>query len=179
MTENLRDQEIKAIRDGNAGAFQRVFDACYESLCEYAFTILRDSDESEDIVQTMFIKLWERRGDLDIKHSIKSYMFRAVYNQCINQLEHKTVKKKHYDRTQFNLSGTIQHPEVFIDELDDKIRETVELLPPQCRTIFIMSRYEELRYAEIAERLNISVNTIQNQVCKALKILRVELRDFI
>jgi len=179
MTEPLPGQEIlRAIREGDVRAFQQTFDACYESLCDYAFTILKDADEAEDVVQSMFTKLWERRSELDIQHTVRSYLFRAVYNQCINLLEHRTVKRKHYDH-HVARGETIQRPEVFVDELEDNIRKVVDTLPPQCKTIFILSRFEELRYAEIAEKLNISVNTIQNQICKALKILREELNDTI
>jgi RNA polymerase sigma-70 factor (ECF subfamily) len=179
MTDELSDQKIvMSIREGNAVVFQQVFDACYESLCQYAFTMLRDENEAEDTVQSMFMKLWSKREELDIKQSIRSYLFRSVYNQCMNQIEHKAVKQKHFEHSKLELTNTVQ-PDVFPDELEDKIREAVDALPPQCRAIFIMSRYEELRYPEIAEKLNISVNTIQNQICKALKILREKLKDII
>jgi RNA polymerase sigma-70 factor (ECF subfamily) len=177
MTHNLPEQEItRAIREGNVNAFRQVFDTCYENLCQYAFTLLKNSDEAEDIVQSMFLKLWEKREELDIKRGIRSYLFRSVYNQCINQLEHQVVKRKHFERSQWESDDAVQ-PEVFSDELHDKIRLAVDKLPPQCRTIFQMSRYEDLKYPEIAEKLDISVNTIQNQICKALKILREELKD--
>lgn len=173
------EDTVIAIREGNAVVFKQVFDACYEDLCRYAFSILRDADEAEDVVQSMFVKLWERRQELDIKHALKSYLFRAVYNQCINQLEHKSVKNKYQSYSLKNTSDYVQLPEVFKHELDDKIKQAIDALPNQCRVIFIMSRYEEMRYSEIAEKLNLSVNTIQNQVCKALKILREELKEII
>lgn len=176
--DNLSDPElIKAIRDGNAEVFRQVFDACYESLCQYAFTIVKDFDQAEDVVQSILVKLWERRETLEIKTSVRSYLFRSVYNQCINQLEHVAIKKR-FDATVQNSPGRDeQQPDVFPLELEDNIRKAIDTLPQQCRTIFIMSRYEELRYSEIAEKLDISVNTIQNQICKALKILREELKD--
>lgn len=175
---HLSDPElIEAIRNGDARVFRQVFDACYDSLCQYAFTIVKDFDQAEDIVQSIFVKLWERRESLEIKTSIRSYLFRSVYNQCINQLEHAAVKKR-FDASVQNSPGVDrQQPDVFPAELEDNIRKAVDNLPQQCRTIFIMSRYEELRYSEIAEKLDISVNTIQNQICKALKLLRDELRD--
>jgi RNA polymerase sigma-70 factor (ECF subfamily) len=173
--DDLSEPEIiKAIRDGDAEVFRQVFDTCYENLCRYAFTILKEFDQAEDVVQSILMKLWERREDLDIKTSVRSYLFRAVYNQCINQLEHAAIKKK-YDVS--NQTRDEQQPDVFPTELEDTIRKAIDTLPQQCRTIFIMSRYEELKYSEIAEKLDISVNTIQNQICKALKILREELKD--
>jgi RNA polymerase sigma-70 factor, ECF subfamily len=176
--QNLSDPElIKAIRDGNAEVFRQVFDACYESLCQYAFTIVKDFDQAEDIVQSILMKLWERREELEIRASVRSYLFRAVYNQCINQLEHVTIRKKYDANVQNNPGRDEQQPDVFPGELEDNIRKAVDNLPQQCRTIFIMSRYEELRHSEIAIKLGISENTIQNQICKALKILRDGLKE--
>jgi len=180
MTESIDGEDtILAIRDGDSVAFRQLFNAYYDGLCHYAFTILREADEAEDVVQAMFMKLWERRKDLEIKGALKSYLFRAVYNQCLNHIEHKAVKKRYHDYNLANISGNVQHPDIFPNELDDNIKKVVNSLPQQCRTIFIMSRYEELQYAEIADKLNISVNTIQNQICKALKILREELKEII
>lgn len=168
---------IAALRSGDQKAFRQVFETCYEGLCRYAFTLLRNKDESEDIVQSMFVKLWERRDEINIQNALRAYLYRSVYNQCMNQLEHRTVRVKHQQHTEVAFSGEVQQPEAFASELDGKIKQVVDKLPPQCRTIFVMSRYEELKYPEIAEKLNISVNTIQNQICKALKILREELKE--
>jgi RNA polymerase sigma-70 factor, ECF subfamily len=180
MSENLTEQEIiEAIRQGNAMAFKQVFDACYEDLCGYAFSILRSTHEAEDIVQGIFMKLWEKRTELDVKQTIRSYLFRSVFNQCMNRLEYVGVRTKYARYKQTIGSNDAKLPEVFVDELDERIRQAIEKLPSQCRAVFVMSRYEELRYAEIAERLDISVNTIQNHVCKAIKILKQELKDFI
>lgn len=179
MTEDpYGPHTITAIRDGNVAVFRQVFDTCYESLCRYAFTILRDADEAEDVVQSMFMKLWERREELSIRSALRSYLFKSVYNQCLNQVEHRSVKNKFQEHTRTSAEVSWQ-PEVFDEALDVKIKKTVDALPPQCRTIFIMSRYDELRHNEIAEKLNISVNTIQNQICKALKILRDELKEMV
>ncbi len=163
--------------DGTEDTFRKVFDDCYENLCRYAFTIVKDFDLAEDIVQSMFLKLWEKRADLDITTSVRSYLFRSVYNQCINQLDHRVIKTKYDASVRVEAGRDEQQPDVFPDELEQNIRKAVDTLPPQCRSIFIMSRYEELRYSEIAERLGISVNTIQNQVSKALKLLREALKD--
>jgi RNA polymerase sigma-70 factor (ECF subfamily) len=101
-----------------------------------------------------------------------------VYNQCLNQIEHRSVVKKHNEHVAHAISHSTE-PDTFPDELESKIKSIIESLPTQCRTIFMMSRYDELKYPEIASKLNISVNTIQNQVCKALRILREELKDTI
>ncbi|MEI9919903.1 MAG: RNA polymerase sigma-70 factor [Bacteroidota bacterium] len=163
--------------DGTRHTFHKVFDSCYEDLCRYARTIVKDSDIAEDIVQSMFMKLWEMRESVDINTSVRSYLFRSVYNQCINHLEHKAVRAKYDKAAGLEAGRDEQQPGVFPEELEENIRKAVDALPPQCRSIFIMSRYEELKYSEIADKLGISVNTIQNQVCKALKLLREALKD--
>lgn len=168
---------LLALRRGDQATFRQVFDTCYEGLCRYAFTLLRDKDESEDIVQSMFVKFWERREELDVQQAIRPYLYRSVYNQCMNALQHRSVKTRHHIHTEVVHSQEVQQPEVFPDELGERIRQAVDKLPPQCRTVFMMSRYEELKYPVIAQKLNISVNTIQNQICKALKILREELKE--
>ncbi|MGC3943227.1 MAG: RNA polymerase sigma-70 factor [Chryseolinea sp.] len=178
MTHELPEEDIiNAIREGNTVAFQHVFDSCYESLCGYAFSMLRDAAEAEDIVQSVFMKLWEKRDSLEIRQSVRSYLFRAVYNQCLNHIEHRAVKSRYQAYSQLEAVEASSEPDPFPDELDQKIRVAVDNLPPQCKKIFMMSRYDGLRYPEISSRLNISVNTIQNQICKALRLLRTELKD--
>jgi RNA polymerase sigma-70 factor, ECF subfamily len=172
------DQQIIAeIHQGNPDTFRWVFNAYYEKLCQYAFTILKDMDEAEDIVQAMFIKIWEQRKNLEVKQSMQSYLFKSVYHKCINLIEHRGIKQKYQEHGKHVMKNEVQWPETFPHELEDNIKSVINKLPPQCRTIFMMSRYEELRYAEIAAKLNISVNTIENQISKALKILREELKD--
>jgi RNA polymerase sigma-70 factor (ECF subfamily) len=151
----------------------------YESLCRYAYTILKNTEEAEDVVQSMFVKIWEKREGLEVKHTIRSYLFKAVYHQCINLLEHRTVKHKHQVHLTHEMQSETQLPETFQHELEENIVAAIKSLPDQCRIIFIMSRYDELRYAEIASHLNISVNTVENQISKALKILRAKLKDVI
>ena len=170
---------IKAIGKGNSVVFKQVFLSYYESLCRYAYTILKNAEEAEDVVQSMFVKIWEKREGLEVKHTIRSYLFKAVYHQCLNMLEHRTVKLKHQVHLAQEMHAETQLPETFQHELEENIVAAIKTLPDQCRIIFMMSRYDELRYAEIASHLNISVNTVENQISKALKILRVKLKDVI
>lgn len=172
--QETEQQIIEGIRKGDETCFQRVFDTYYGKLCDYAFTLLRDTDEAEDAVQSMFLKIWEKRENLMITQNLKSYLYRAIHNYCLNQLDHRGIKQKHFEISSYQASD-IQQPEIFTGELENSIRSIIEQLPQQCRIIFKMSRYEELRYAEIAQKLGISVNTVENQISKALKILRTQL----
>ncbi len=174
------DVEIfRAIGKGNSVVFKQVFMSHYESLCRYAYTILKNAEEAEDVVQSMFVKIWEKREGLEVKHTIRSYLFKAVYHQCLNNLEHRTVKMKHQVQIAHETHAETQLPETFQHELEENIIAAINSLPDQCRIIFMMSRFDELRYAEIASHLNISVNTVENQISKALKILRAKLKDVI
>lgn len=169
---------IPAREDGSYDAFRHVFTTCYDGLCRYACTIVKDMNEAEDVVQSVFLKIWEKRGNLDIKE-MRSYLFKAVYHACVNQLEHKVIMRNHADREARDASQFVQQPDVFPDELEQNVKDAINSLPQQCRLIFMMSRYDELRYAEIAQKLDLSVNTIENQISKALKIIRAKLKDSI
>lgn len=133
-------------------------------------------DESEDIVQSMFLKIWEKHEIITITHTFKSYLYKSVHNLCINHLDHRGIRQKHAVYA-IRQGEEIQRPEVFPEELEASIVAAINTLPDQCRLIFTMSRYEEMKYSEIARRLEISVNTVENQVSKALKLLRTRLND--
>jgi RNA polymerase sigma-70 factor (ECF subfamily) len=179
VAQRSEEQIIQGIREGNQLCFQSVFSDYYDRLCQYAFTILRDMDEAEDLVQTMFVKWWERREEIIINQTVKAYLYRSVYNLCINELEHRQVKQKHLDHTTQEWANEKQQPEVFPNELEESISSAINQLPEQCKIIFKMSRYDELRYTEIANKLGISPNTVENQISKALKFLRTQLDIFV
>ena len=149
---------------------ERYFQEYFEGLRRYAFTILRDNDEAKDVVQAIFLKLMEKREELDSNQSIKSYLYTSVYNHCLNIKRHQKVKDRH------RASGKelIYHMEDTLSSKEDnrQIMASLESLPPRCRRIFTMSRLDEKKYAEIAAELGISVKTVETQMGKALKILR-------
>ena len=160
-------------------SFRAVFELHFENLCSYACTMLRDMDEAEDVVQNVFLKMWEKRDNLLITHSVRSYLFRAVHHQCLNQLDHRAIRQRHQDHSLREHGADTQPPEVFPEELEGRVKAAIDGLPEQCRRIFVMSRYDELRYARIAEELGISVNTVENQISKALRVLREALKDVV
>jgi RNA polymerase sigma-70 factor (ECF subfamily) len=166
----------KDLHESSEQSFRIAFDAYYEKLCRYAYTIVRDMDEAQDIVQNVFVKIWERKETLAMTVTVKSYLYRAVYNHCMNHLEARAVRQKYQHKESGDLSP-IQEPEVFPHELEENIIAVINTLPKQCRLIFMMSRYQEMKYAEIATKLGISVNTIENQISKALRILKTHFKD--
>lgn len=171
---------IGQLSQQNEAAFERVFKEHFKALHAYAFTILRDDADAEEMVQQVFFKLWERASNLQIAGSIAAYLYRAVHNECLNFLKHQKVKAKHQLHVAYRARETDRAPaDPYVDpELPNRIREAMESLPEQCRTIFHMSRFEELKYREIAERLKISVKTVENQMGKALKLMRARLTEF-
>jgi len=162
-------------------AFEQMFKAHYKALHSYASVMLRDEDTAEEIVQSMFLKFWEKRSLLNIQTSIKAYLYKCVHNDSLNYLKHQTIKTKYQD---YAIHSMNDHHEpassrAELTELEMRLQEALRELPEQCRTIFQMSRFEELKYREIADQLGLSVKTIENQMGKALRILRIKLADFI
>ncbi len=181
LLEILEQDIIKAIKQGDERVYEKSFRKYYQSLCNYANSIINDLDESEEIVQNVFITIWEKRNEMEITISLKSYLYRAVHNHCLNRLKHLKVRAKHeqYALDYYDSSYEAVHETVYKNELEIKLHEAINKLPEQCKIIFKMSRFDELKYQEIADKMNLSIKTIENQIGKALKILRTELIDFL
>ncbi|MEC5146577.1 RNA polymerase sigma-70 factor, ECF subfamily [Chitinophaga sp. 180180018-2] len=167
----------------NSLTFEQVFKTQFKGLHAYACTLLKDEIMAEEMVQNVFCKLWEKSGDIKIRQSVSGYLYRAVYHECINYLRHQKVKAAHQAHTKYQMgsdpgSGNTSG-KVMLRELEEKLAAALMALPEKCRTVFQLSRFEELKYQEIADRLNISVKTVENQMGKALRLLRLNLVDFL
>ena len=162
-------------------AFEQVFKTHFKRLHAYAFTILRDEAEAEEMVQQVFFKLWERNENLSVTGSVTAYLYRAVHNESLNYIKHQKVRSDHKLHIAYSMKNEAEQPakEMQAGELEKKIHSALNELPEQCRTIFQMSRFDELKYREIADKLGISVKTVENQMGKALKLLRAKLVDFL
>jgi RNA polymerase sigma-70 factor (ECF subfamily) len=172
---------LLAIRQGNERVFETVFKKHYQTLCNYACGILKDMDDAEEVVQSIFLKFWEQRQEIEINVSLKSYLYRAVHNTCLNRLKHLKIQETYRQYVGDYLENTHDSATDILDkvELESRIADALEKLPEQCRLIFKMSRFEELKYQEIADRLGLSIKTVENQIGKALKIMRTELADYL
>jgi RNA polymerase sigma-70 factor (ECF subfamily) len=161
--------------------FEVLFRAHYSALCSYANQFLKDVDAAEEVVQEIMLKVWTNRESLVIDTSMKSYLFRAVRNGCMNVLKHMKVREEYktWRENQGEESHLSKEDEMIASELEQKIREAIDRLPMERRKVFIMSRYEGLTYNQIADKLGISVKTVENQMGKALKTLRVDLADYL
>ncbi|MDO6432319.1 RNA polymerase sigma-70 factor [Flavitalea sp. BT771] len=172
---------IQLLKDRDETGFERVFKHYFKSLYRYALTILQDHDQAEDIVQNVFYKLWDKIGSLHFSDSLAAYLYRAVHNESLNHLKHKKVRRTYqtYITQSTKDQAESAHRKVTFSELERRLQTAINELPEQCRTIFQMSRFEELRYLDIAAQLGISVKTVENQMGKALKQLRIKLVDYL
>lgn len=175
------DQLITTLRAGDIAAFEMLFRTYYQSLCNYAYTFVRDREEAEEVVQNVFTNVWEKRDNLSIHTGVKPYLYAMVRNACLNLLKHEKIKQQHAameiavgERSSESVARTVE-----ASELEHRIVEAMSKLPEQCRLVFKLSRFEDLKYAEIADQLNISVKTVENQMGKALRVMREQLKDYL
>ena len=175
------DIATKSFALADIGDFEQLFKSQYGKLCSYANLFLNDPDASEDVVQEVFFKLWKNRDQLSINTTVKSYLFRAVRNGCLNVIEHMKVRDTHkaVNEEDIKSSETDAVDETVVMELEQRIRESIDQLPVERRKIFMLSRFEGLKYREIADQLNISVKTVENQMYHALRFLRERLVDYL
>ncbi len=161
--------------------FEQLFKQHFKSLFAYAYTILKDEAAAEEIVQNVFFKIWEKNKQPDIQTSLKAYLYKAVYHDSLNYLKHLKVRAQHKSHVMHHQKDEDQPASgrLMLKELEEKLRDALNSLPEQCRTIFQMSRFEGRKYQEIADQLGISIKTVENQMGKALRTLRVKLIDFL
>lgn len=166
--------------------FKEIFQEYYQPLCHLSKHYLDDDDEAKGVVQEAFITLWETRHQLHPASNIRNFLFTLVKNNCLNILKRRQILIKHHDRIrimemhyQYESLARIGETYMEFDELKTKIDTAIQKLPEYCRRVFEMSRFEDLRNREIADKLGISQKTVEAHLTKALKILRTELKDYL
>jgi RNA polymerase sigma-70 factor (ECF subfamily) len=158
----------------NEDNFKLLFNEYYANLCQYAIRIVRRSEIAEEIVQDQFIYLWNNRGRLEIHSSYQSYLFKSVRNKCIDFLRSRFAKVNQNDDSELlnYASGDDPSSEIENEELNQLVGKAVLELPEKCHTIFTMSRFGDMKNQEIADALNISIKTVENQITIALKKIK-------
>ena len=160
--------------------FEQVFKDNFKDLHGYACSILKDSDDAEEIVQNVFYKLWEKREKIPTLQSVVAYLYRSVHNESLNFIKHSKVKADYQSHTLHAAKNDSRSSDTTnAKELENRIHDAINSLPEQCRTIFQLSRFEDLKYREIADKLGLSIKTVENQMGKALKVMRIKLADFL
>jgi RNA polymerase sigma-70 factor, ECF subfamily len=161
--------------------FEKFFREKYRSLCFQANRYVKDITVAEEIVQEVFVHIWEKRDQILIKGSVSAYIATSVKNNCLNHLKHVSIVKL-YERnelTRVSIDPADTEEEMHDFELESAILNAIAELPPQRKKVFMLSRVDGLKYHEIAEKLGLSVKTIEAQMGKALKQLRIKLKDYV
>lgn len=176
---------FNAIRKGDRNAFNSVFKQYYSGLCIFANDYVKSFDLAEEIVQEVFLNIWENHHKIQIKVSLKAYLYRSVHNYCLNYLRNNVHRSHHTiqieELNQLSDLLFVDIPEEafdasFSEEVELALEKAIDSLPEQCRTIFRLSRYENIPYPEIANQLGISLSTVKTQMSRAMHKVR-ELMD--
>lgn len=180
QNDDYRNNEtlIKSLQNGDEKAYTYLIDTYHHNLCVYANSLIKNIYSAEDIVQNVFIKVWEQRTRLKADHSIKSFLYLLVYNEFID-LYRKNVSLFSLEKSYFNALNEIIHeddPESFQRVLN-AVNKEIDNLPKKCKEVFILSKKEGLTNIEIAEHLDVSIKTVEAQITKAFSILRSSLEE--
>lgn len=170
---------LSAIQKGDRKAFDTLFRKYYPMLCAYGHRFV-DLGNTEEIVQDSFLWIWENRNSLIIEASLSSYLFKMVYRKALNQLEHIEAIQRADTRFYEEMQGMLQDTDFYqIEELTKQIKKAIEALPDSYREAFVMHRFRQMSYKEIAETLGVSPKTVDYRIQQALKQLRTELKDYL
>ncbi len=164
---------------GDTAAFEKIYRSYVKELCSFAAYYVKSYNAAEDIVQNLFLLLWERKETVRIDGSFKTYLFTSVRNLSLNFLKHQTIERTSSGTYSmlFSVPSATPHEIVEHQELDVLITQALEKIPERCRIVFILSRYFNMKYTEIAEILEISVKTVDAHMVHAVKSLRSHLRS--
>lgn len=181
VTDSSEDVEVlRALKAGDERALQRVFRDHYAGMCTVARRIVYAPDVAEELVQDVFFKLWNKRESLEID-SLKTYLYRAARNTALNHTRRQRLERAHAERE--GLKGEPTAVEATDDataaeEVAIAVQRAVDRLPDRCREVFLMSRQDGMTYQQIADTLEISIKTVETQMGRALKSLRLSLASF-
>ena len=158
-----------------------LFRSHYKGLCQFAMGYVKLDEVAKEIVQDAFVSLWEKRHTIDLSKAVKSYLSTTVRNKCLNHLrDHKKFSSDLLALENLSDESVYDQPDKLVEqEIREKIAAGIAELPEKCREIFILNRYENLRYQQIADKLRISVKTVETQMSKALQHMRIRLAEYL
>ena len=171
---------IQKLKKGDDVAYQMLYDKYYQWLCNYVFKLCENKKLSEDIVQDTLMKFYEKRSKITISSSLKNYLFTSCHNQFLQHLRKKKIKFDDLDTIKWEVIASSMNPqENHLEDNLKKLHQYIDELPPRCKEIFVKNKLEKTMYKDIAEDLNISIKTVENQMSKALKHLRKRANQFV
>ncbi len=179
MLEKQQKELLQQLKADNKQALKGIFDEYYDTVFHAVYRIVTDRNTAEDLSQDVFMRLWEKRHQITINGPIGAYIRRMAINEGLGYL--RKHKKYGIEEIQDQHSPlTTSGEDVYMDsELEQQIQAAIATLPPRCKAVFVLSRFEELSYKEIGEKLEISPKTVENQISKALKIMRAALKGYL
>ncbi len=170
---------LSRIQQGDRDAYKQMFITFYSPLCEYASHYISDSD-SEELVQDLMLHIWETREYLSVEKSLKSYLFISVRNRCYNAIRNHQSKQRIHSFLYEKLKDQFEDPDYYlVNELATRLEKAIEELPDNYRETFKMSRFGELPNARIAEKLGVSVKTVEYRITQSLRIIRIKFKDYL
>ncbi len=158
-------------------SYGKFFTENYHTACLVASRYLHDNQEIEDIVQEVFVKIWEKRREIKIQSNLKNYLLNSVKNACINQVQRKKELAVRFDQAGLQQWENEAGDQFISEEFASKVNQVIETLPPQCKKIFLLAFIDDLSYQGIADVLGLSKNTVKTQMGIAYKLLRERFRD--
>lgn len=171
---------LQSMKAGNESALQKIFKHYYKYLVVTGYNITGDNEKAKDLVQDVFFELWKKREQIEIQSSLKAYLRRAVVNRSLNYI--KTQKRFDFGDENFDAQTPDKtfsaQKNLEAQDLKSAINVAIDSLPAKCKAIFVLSRFEKLSHKEIAAKLDISTKTIENQITKALKIVRAAVEKY-
>lgn len=182
MTINSVDEQLLFVNMcvGDRKSYTQLFHHYYKNLVLFAGSFIKDMSVCEDIVQTIFIKLWTNRSELSDVVSVRSYLLKSTQNACLSYIRHLKVRTEYSDYTISHSIAECYSSDDYIlhSELNEKLEKALNVLSPVHRKCFVMSRIEGKKYAEIAEELDVSVRTVELKIAESIKHLKVHLNDY-
>ena len=180
------DSFVHLLKKGDEIAYETLFRIYYDKLLHIAKGYLGTIEDAEEVVQNVFLKVWERKENFDKIASINNYLYTMTKNACLDQLKHKRVKNsfsKNYYQEKLAIQYQFMKDEaasaVLEKELDKRIQAAIEALPEKCKRVFLKSRVEGMNHSEIAMVLDVSKRTVDNHISNALKHMRLHLKEFL
>ena len=176
----MEKELLHKLKLGDENTYQTVFNNYFPLLVAFANKYIQDLDLAKEIVQVVFVKLFEKRNSLEITTSIKSYLYKMVYNDCLNAINSQKITSRHYSQYARQIDIMADYLDV-IEQTEKELRifKAIEKLPPQCKLILQQSRFEGKKNKVIADELNISIRTVETQISKALKLLKAGINLFL
>lgn len=187
-TNLIENKVLICLKEGDSNAFESVFKFWYEPLVHFANEYISDLESARNIVQNIFMKLWEKHALVDPDSNLKSYLYMATRNACLSHIRHLRLEAAYFEKSRKNYADLqlnyealeeLKMEQIDFSNLEKLIQDTIDSLPERCREVFLMSRHEDLKNKEIAEKLNISVKAVEANITRALIKLRENTMEYL